>query len=96
MIAGHLIECSAYVTGANFSGCTEYDEDIFVDPGFPIAEIEADGSCTITKHDGTGGMITTDTVVTQFLYEIQGNHYLNSDVTAVLDRISVSQVSENQ
>ncbi|KAF7885099.1 hypothetical protein EAF00_010917 [Botryotinia globosa] len=96
LIAGHLIECSAYVTGANFSGFTEYNQDIFIDPGFPIAEIEADGSCTITKHEATGGMITSDTVVAQFLYEIQGNHYLNSDVTAVLDNISVSQLSENR
>lgn len=40
-------------------------------------------------------MITTDTVVTQFLYEIQGNHYLNSDVTAVLDNISVSEISQD-
>lgn len=96
MIAGHLIECSAYVTGANFSGFTEHDQDIFIDPGFPIAEIEADGSCTITKHEATGGMITPSTVVAQFLYEIQGNHYLNSDVTAVLDNISVSRLSENR
>ncbi|ESZ95061.1 hypothetical protein SBOR_4594 [Sclerotinia borealis F-4128] len=79
LIPGHRIECSAYVTGANFSRFTEYDQDVFVDPGFPIAEIEVDGSCTITKHEGTGG-----------------NHYLNSDVTAVLDSISVSQVTNNR
>lgn len=96
LIAGHLIECSAYVTGGNFSGFTQYPEDTFVDPGFPIAEIHADGSCTITKHEGTGGMITKDTVISQFLYEIQGNHYLNSDVAAVLHNVTVTQESENR
>ncbi|TGO80875.1 hypothetical protein BPOR_1591g00010 [Botrytis porri] len=96
LIPSHLIQCSAYVTGAKLSGFTKYDQEIFINPGFPIAEIEADGSCTITKHESTSGMITSDTVVAQFLYEIQGNHYLNSDVTAVLDDISVSQISENR
>lgn len=96
LVAGHLIECSAYVTGGNFSGFTEYDQDIFLDPGFPIAEIDADGTCVITKHDNTGGLINTDTVTCQLLYEIQGNIYLNSDVKAYLDDVSIIQMGENR
>lgn len=96
LVAGHLIECSAYVTGGNFSGFTEHDLETFMDPGFPIAEIEADGTCIITKHDKTGGLITVDTVTCQLLYEIQGNIYLNSDVKAHLDHVSISQISENR
>ncbi|RFU32914.1 hypothetical protein B7463_g3417, partial [Scytalidium lignicola] len=96
LIAGHLIECSAYVTGGNFSGFTEHDLEAFLDPGFPITEIDADGSCIITKHENTGGMITTDTVTCQLLYEIQGNMYLNSDVTACLDHISILEISKNR
>lgn len=96
LVAGHLIECSAYVTGGNFSGFTEHDLDIFVDPPFPIAEIESDGSCTITKHDGTGGMITEETVTCQLLYEIQGSIYLNSDVKACLDNIAIIQTAPNR
>lgn len=96
LLSGHLIECSAYVTGGNFSGFTEYDQDLFVEPGFPIAEIEADGSCTIAKHGGTGGLINIDTVRCQFLYELQGSIYLNSDVKAYLNDVTVKQVGENR
>lgn len=91
LIAGHLIECSTYVTGGNFSGFDHYSLDDLVEPGFPIAEIEADGSCVITKHAGTGGMVNVDTVRCQFLYELQGNVYLNSDVSANLDDVVIEE-----
>lgn len=96
LVAGHLIECSAYVTGGNFAGFDQYDMERFVDPGFPIAEIEKDGSCVITKHDGTGGMVNVDTCRCQLLYELQGNVYLNSDVKAYLDDVVVEQVAEDR
>jgi len=96
LISGHLIECSAYVTGGNFSGFTEYDQEIFVEPGFPIAEIESDGSCTIFKHEGTGGIINVDTVRCQFLYELQGSVYLNSDVKAYLNDVRIEQVGKDR
>lgn len=96
LISGHLIECSAYVSGGNFSGFTEYDPSIFVEPGFPIAEIEGDGTCVITKHEGTGGMINEDTVKCQFLYELQGSIYLNSDVKAYLNGVKVQEVGKDR
>lgn len=97
LIAGHLIECSAYVTGANFSGFDTYDSlDLFLEPGFPISEIAQDGTCVITKHPGTGGMVTADTCKCQLLYELQGDSYLNSDVTALLERVVVEQVGEDR
>lgn len=96
LISGHLIECSAYVTGGNFSGFTEYEQDLFIDPGFPIAEIEEDGSCVIGKHEGTGGLINVDTVRCQFLYELQGSIYLNSDVKAYLNDIKIEQVGKDR
>lgn len=92
LIAGHLIECSAYVTGANFAGFDSYSLDNIIAPGFPIAEIERDGSCVITKHDGTQGMVNADTVRCQFLYELQGDVYLNSDVSAHVDGVTVEGV----
>ncbi|KAJ5747943.1 uncharacterized protein N7511_009639 [Penicillium nucicola] len=96
LVAGHLIECSAYVTGGNFSGFDRYPVDTFIHPGFPIAEIDSDGTCVISKHLGTGGLIDCDTLRCQFLYELQGNIYLNSDVSATLDDIVVEQIGENR
>lgn len=96
LIAGHLIECSAYVTGANFSGFTNYDQSKVLDPGFPIAEIAGDGTCIIAKHPGTGGIINVDTVRSQLLYELQGNVYLHSDCKAILDDVLVEQVGSDR
>ncbi|KAJ5543188.1 hypothetical protein N7461_009191 [Penicillium sp. DV-2018c] len=96
LVAGHLIECSAYVTGGNFSGFDRYSVDDFVEPGFPIAEIDEDGACVITKHPNTGGLVDVDTVRCQFLYELQGNVYLNSDVSAILDDIVVEQCGKDR
>lgn len=78
LIAGHLIECSAYVTGSNFSGFTEYDLETFVDLAFGIVEVDTGGSCVVTKHEGTKGLVNVDVVKCQFLYELQGDVYLNS------------------
>ncbi|KAL4754595.1 hypothetical protein BDW72DRAFT_114779 [Aspergillus terricola var. indicus] len=96
LIAGHLIECSAYVTGGNFSGFDRYNLDDLVAPGFPIAEIDADGTCIITKHPGTKGMVTVDTVRCQFLYELQGTVYLNSDVNAYIGNVAVEEVGKDR
>lgn len=96
LIAGHLIECSAYVTGANYTGFDELDMDALIDIGFPIAEIAHDGTCVISKHENTKGLVSKDTVECQFLYELQGTAYLNSDVTALLDDIMIEQCSHNR
>jgi hypothetical protein len=96
LVAGHLIECSAYVTGGNFSGFDRYDIEDLVEPGFPIAEIDSDGTCVVTKHPGTKGMVTTDTVRCQFLYELQGTVYLNSDVNAYIGGVVVEDVGKDR
>jgi hypothetical protein len=96
LIAGHLIECSAYVTGGNFSGFDRYNLDDLIEPGFPIAEIDTDGTCIITKHPGTKGMVTVDTVRCQFLYELQGTVYLNSDVNAYIGNVAVEEVEKDR
>ncbi|KKZ68677.1 hypothetical protein EMCG_05712 [[Emmonsia] crescens] len=96
LIAGHLIECSAYVTGSNFSGFTEYDTDIFVDLAFGIVEVDVGGSCVVTKHEGTKGLVNVDVVKCQFLYELQGDVYLNSDVKAYTQNISIEAVGKNR
>lgn len=96
LIAGHLIECSAYVTGGNFAGFDNYNLDNLVAPGFPIAEIAGDGSCVIAKHAGTDGVINVDTVRCQFLYELQGTAYLNSDVSAHIADVQVEDVGKDR
>ena len=89
VVAGHIIECGCQATGGNYSFFTEVPG--LEHPGFPIAEIAADGSCVITKHEGTGGLVSVGTVTAQLLYEIQGVRYINPDVITRFDTISVSQ-----
>ncbi|KAH8808491.1 hypothetical protein F5884DRAFT_373006 [Xylogone sp. PMI_703] len=89
-VAGHLIECSNYVCGGNFTGFKELEKG-WNDVGYPIAEIGRNGDVVITKQKGTGGAVTVDTCKAQLLYEIQGPWYYNSDVTAILDEIAFEQ-----
>ncbi|MGZ6993354.1 MAG: acyclic terpene utilization AtuA family protein, partial [Ilumatobacteraceae bacterium] len=79
--AGHVIECGAQATGGNYSFFGEIP-DLDRPPGFPLAEIDRDGSSVITKHPGTGGLVSVGTVTAQLLYEIGSRHYLNPDVVA--------------
>ncbi|MFJ8690642.1 acyclic terpene utilization AtuA family protein [Micromonospora wenchangensis] len=85
-VAGHLIECGAQVTGGNFSFFTELPDGGHR-PGFPIAEIHPDGSSVLTKHPGTGGAVTVETVTAQLLYEVGGPDYLGPDVVTRLDTV---------
>ena len=78
---GHVLECGTQATGGNFSGFRDLPHRRPQPLGFPLAEIAADGSCVITKHDGTGGAVTVDTVTAQLVYEIQSTRYLGPDVT---------------
>ncbi|MGP4025395.1 acyclic terpene utilization AtuA family protein [Actinomadura sp. 3N407] len=87
--AGHVLECGAQATGGNYAFFEEiYDVKA---PGFPVAEIHADGSSVITKHDGTGGAVTVETVTAQLLYEIGGPSYAGPDVTTRFDTIELAQ-----
>jgi hypothetical protein len=88
-VAGHVIECGAQATGGNYSFFTELAD--LGRAGFPIAEIHADGTSVITKHPGTGGAVTVETVTAQLLYEIGGPRYLGPDVTSRFDSIHLEQ-----
>ena len=85
VVAGHIIECGAQCTGGNYAFFREVKD--LHQPGFPIAELYADGSFVVTKHEGTGGLVDVGTVTAQLLYEIAGPAYLNPDVTARFDTI---------
>jgi hypothetical protein len=82
VVVGHLLECSGQVTGGNYSG-PWWDNPDPLRVGFPIAEVEPDGSAVITKPAVSGGMVTFDTVREQLLYEVHDPaRYLNPDVVA--------------
>jgi hypothetical protein len=88
VVAGHVIECGIQATGGNYAFFTEIPGLLYA--GFPLAEIHADGSSVITKHPGTGGRVSVDTVSAQLLYEITGARYANPDVTARIDTVELS------
>ncbi len=92
--AGHVVECGPHATGGNFAGFTSIPG--MLRPGFPIAEVAADGSSVITKHARDGGAVTVDTVTAQLVYEIQGPRYLNPDVTVHLDTVRLSQLGPDR
>jgi hypothetical protein len=87
MVAGHVLECGTQATGGNYSFFTEVDARR---PGFPLAELHEDGSSVITKHPGTGGAVTVDTVLAQLVYEITGARYAGPDATARFDSVSLA------
>ena len=87
--AGHVIECGPQATGGNYSFLSEITDRRY--PGFPIAEVAADGSSVITKHDGTGGLVSPGTVSAQLLYEIASPAYANPDVVSHFDTLELAQ-----
>ncbi|UQA97823.1 acyclic terpene utilization AtuA family protein [Streptomyces halobius] len=87
VVAGHVLECGTQATGGNYAFFGAHD---IRHPGFPLAEIAADGSSVITKHPGTGGAVTTGTVTAQLLYETAGARYPGPDVTARLDTVRLA------
>lgn len=89
VVAGHVIECGTQCTGGNYAFFQEVPG--LERPGFPIAEVHADGSSVITKHNGTGGLVSVGTVTAQLLYEIDGPAYMNPDVVARFDTIRLEQ-----
>ena len=89
LVTGHVLECGAQATGGNYSFFTEIPGNEHL--GFPLAEIEEDGSSVVTKHSGTGGAVTVGTVTAQLLYEIGPPVYLNPDVSADFATIQLTQ-----
>ena len=85
LTVGHLLECSGQGSGGNFGSAGEWAKiPDLLHIGYPIAEVRADGSATITKAPGTGGRVSFDTVRQQLLYEVHNPHaYASPDV--VLD-----------
>lgn len=94
LAAGHIIECGCQATGGNYSFFEEVPS--FNNVGYPIAEIESDGSFTITKHPGTGGLVSVGTVTAQLLYEISSPAYINPDVISHFDTLEINQIGPDR
>lgn len=89
-IAGHIIECGAQCTGGNFSRWWEVPD--LWNAGYPVIEAREDGTFTVTKHEGTGGMVTVDTISEQLLYEMSNpREYITPDVIADFTSIRLRQ-----
>ncbi|KAK6385512.1 hypothetical protein LTS17_001080 [Exophiala oligosperma] len=96
LIAGHFIECSAYLTGGNFCDFERYPLQDLIDVGLGIVEVFGDGTLILTKHESLKGIVNVDTATSQLLYELQGLHYLNSDVIADLTGIEILPAGDNR
>jgi len=94
VVAGHVIECGPQATGGNYAFLDEITDRRY--PGFPIAEVAADGSSVITKHSDTGGLVSVGTVTAQLLYEIAEPAYLGPDVVTHFDTIALAQQAEHR
>jgi hypothetical protein len=96
-LAGHLLECSAQVSGGYFADPGYKDVPDLARVGLPIAEVEADGSMIITKADNTGGLVSPATVKEQLLYEMHDpSAYLVPDVTLDITQVEVAEVGPDR
>jgi hypothetical protein len=89
-----VLECGTQATGGNYAFLGELPGAR--PPGFPIAEVAADGSAVVTKHPGTGGLVSVGTVTAQLLYEIAGPAYANPDVVARFDTVRVADAGPDR
>ena len=94
LAAGHIIECGCQATGGNYAFFKEVPS--FDNVGYPIAEIFEDGSFNITKHPGTGGLVSVGTVTAQLLYEISSSAYINPDVIAHFDTLKIEEIEKDK
>ena len=94
LAAGHIIECGCQATGGNYAFFKEVSS--FDNVGYPIAEILEDGSFYVTKHPGTGGLVSKGTVTAQLLYEISSPAYKNPDVIAHFDTLKIEDIEKDK
>lgn len=89
-VAGHILECGSQATGGNFSDWRLIRS--YANMGYPICEMHADGTFYITKHPGTGGLVSVDTIREQLFYEMgNAKAYITPDAVADFTTIQLSQ-----
>jgi hypothetical protein len=96
-LAGHVLECAGQVTGGYFADPGLKEVEGLARLGFPIAEVDADGTAVITKVEGSGGLVTTATCTEQLLYEIHDPAaYITPDVTADFSRVRIADAGHDR
>lgn len=94
---GHLMECGAQVTGGYFADPGLKDVPEPWNLAFPIAEVDAEGGVTLSKVDGTGGMISLQTVKEQMLYEVHDPaNYITPDVVVDFTQARIEQLAPDR
>lgn len=97
IVVGHLLECAAQVSGGYIADPGYVDVPGLHEVGFPLAEVEADGGCVITKLDGTGGRVDRLTCTAQLLYELEDpGRYIQPDVVADFCGVRLSEVGPDR
>lgn len=95
IVASHLIECGAQATGGNFTDWEKVPS--YIDVGYPIVEFEPDGAFVLTKHPGSGGLVSLQTAREQFLYEMgHPQVYITPDCIADFTTITLEADGENR
>lgn len=94
---GHLMECGAQVTGGYFADPGLKDVPEPWNLAFPIAEVDAEGGVTLSKVEGTGGMISLQTVKEQMLYEVHDPaNYITPDVVVDFTQARIEQLAPDR
>ena len=97
IVVGHLLECAAQVSGGYIADPGFVDVPRLDEVGFPLAEVQVDGRCVITKLAGTGGRVDRLTCTAQLLYELEDPpRYLQPDVVADFSGVHLTEVGPDR